>query len=68
MSIVPGSSSSPALLQEWKAWVKRVNGLLKQGGMIGSGVAESWIRALDIYAEAKVGGVDEDLKYGLGSV
>ncbi|KAL5534278.1 hypothetical protein ACEPAG_740 [Sanghuangporus baumii] len=58
----------PRLLQEWMAWVDRVDELLKQGGMIGSGIAESWIEALDRYAEAKVEGVDENIKYGLKSV
>lgn len=50
------------------AWVDRVDELLKHGGMIGSGIAESWIEALDRYAEAKVEGVDDDMKYGLKNV
>ena len=58
----------PRLLQEWMAWVDRVDELLKRGGMFGSGVAESWIEALDRYAEAKVEVVDENMKYGLRSV
>lgn len=58
----------PRLLQEWMAWVSRVDELLKQGGMFGSGVAESWIEALDRYAGAKIEGVDDNVKYGLRSV
>ncbi|EJD03996.1 uncharacterized protein FOMMEDRAFT_81765 [Fomitiporia mediterranea MF3/22] len=58
----------PRLLQEWMAWVNRVNEVLKQGGMIGSGIAESWIEALDRYAEVKIEGVNDNMKYGLSDV
>ncbi|KAI5123615.1 hypothetical protein M0805_003431 [Coniferiporia weirii] len=58
----------PRLLQEWMAWVNRVDLMLKQGGIFGSGVAESWVEALDRYAEAKVQGISEELGNGLKTV
>ncbi|THH09464.1 hypothetical protein EW145_g1982 [Phellinidium pouzarii] len=55
----------PRLLQEWMAWVNRVDMVLKQGGIFGSGVAQSWVEALDRYAEAKLQGVNGELGDGL---
>ncbi|KAH8120277.1 hypothetical protein DFH11DRAFT_48487 [Phellopilus nigrolimitatus] len=58
----------PRLIQEWIAWVNRVDLYLKEGGMFGSGVAQGWAEALDRYAEARVQGINGDLENGLKSV
>ncbi|KAF8632579.1 hypothetical protein AX15_001787 [Amanita polypyramis BW_CC] len=47
----------PRLLEEWNAWVDRVDEVVnRQGGMFGRDTVESWERGLDEYAEMK--GVD----------
>ncbi|KAK2461984.1 hypothetical protein APHAL10511_006447 [Amanita phalloides] len=44
----------PRLLEEWNAWVDRVDEVVnRQGGMFGRDMVESWERELDVYAERK---------------
>ncbi|KAM6498030.1 hypothetical protein JOM56_005978 [Amanita muscaria] len=44
----------PRLLEEWHAWVDRVDGVVnRQGGMFGRETVESWERGLDELAETK---------------
>ena len=59
----------PRLLQEWRAWVDRVDCYVnKEAGMFGLETAQSWIRALDNYAVVKWHGVDREMEAGLRSV
>lgn len=50
------------------AWVERIDTLLKGGNMIGSNLAESWVSALDKYAECKIEGVEGEAMFGLRSI
>nr|GAT44115.1 predicted protein [Mycena chlorophos] len=40
------------LAEEWRAWLDKVDSVLKEGGMFTADVLESWIRGLDSYAAA----------------
>jgi hypothetical protein len=51
-SLVP--TLFPRLLEEWNAWVERVDdNVNRQGGMFGRETVASWERELDGYADAK---------------
>ncbi len=51
-SLVP--TLFPRLLEEWNAWVERVDDIVnRQGGMFGRETVASWERELDGYADAK---------------
>lgn len=44
----------PKLVQEWKAWVARVDVVVNQeAGIFGKDEVESWLRNLDAFAGAK---------------
>lgn len=44
----------PRLLDEWKAWVAKVDTVVNQeGGMFGSETASGWVRSMDQFAECK---------------
>ena len=58
----------PRLLQEWRAWVDRVDAFLKQGNMIRSSLAENWAETLDGYSEVKITGVDTEVETGLRDI
>ena len=58
----------PRLIKEWMAWVERIDTMLKGGSMIGSNVAESWLSALDRYAECNIAGIAGEAAFGLKSV
>ena len=58
----------PRLLQEWRAWVDRVDAFLKQGNMIRSSLAENWAETLDGYSEVKITGVDTEVEMGLRDI
>jgi hypothetical protein len=54
-----GSQLSVRLGEEWKSWVVRLDGFLnREGGMVSSETARTWIRGLDELAEAKLGGME----------
>lgn len=59
---------APRLLQEWMAWVDKVDISLKEGGIFGANVAQTWIDTLDKYCKAKVNGVDIDLEAGFREI
>ncbi|KZT05848.1 uncharacterized protein LAESUDRAFT_701194 [Laetiporus sulphureus 93-53] len=49
----------PRLLEEWNAWVDRVDQVVnREGGMFGSETVRGWERALDEYAQAKGYGLE----------
>ncbi|EIN14137.1 hypothetical protein PUNSTDRAFT_95738 [Punctularia strigosozonata HHB-11173 SS5] len=49
----------PRLLEEWKAWVDRVDVVVNgEGGMFGQEMVQSWMRALDGFALAKGHGTE----------
>ncbi|TDL28519.1 hypothetical protein BD410DRAFT_834600 [Rickenella mellea] len=59
----------PRLVQEWMAWVDRVDAHLnRDGGMFGMEVARGWARVLDEYAEAKISGTTPSTEGGLRAV
>ncbi|KLO14501.1 hypothetical protein SCHPADRAFT_996611 [Schizopora paradoxa] len=59
----------PRLLQEWMAWVLRVDNYInKEAGMFGQDTAQGWIRALDQYADAKLHGVDGEMATGFQTI
>lgn len=58
----------PRLLQEWIAWVDKVDMSLKEGGMFGANVAQNWINTLDRYTKAKVVGLNDDLEAGFREI
>ncbi|TFY68370.1 hypothetical protein EVG20_g3590 [Dentipellis fragilis] len=65
-SLVP--TILPRLLDEWKAWIDRVDEIVnRQGGMFGGETVRGWERSLDEFAEAKGHGT-EALAGGEGSV
>lgn len=44
----------PRLIQEWRAWIARIDGVVnQQGGMFGVDTVRSWEKGLDEFAEAK---------------
>lgn len=59
----------PRLLQEWMAWVNRVDNYInKEAGMFGQETASGWIRALDQYADTKLHGVEGEMAAGFQTV
>lgn len=58
----------PRLLQEWMAWVDKIDLALKEGGIFGANVAQTWIDTLDRHCKTKADGVDRDLEVGLKAV
>ncbi|KAI0686812.1 hypothetical protein BC835DRAFT_1287328 [Cytidiella melzeri] len=49
----------PRLVEEWKAWVERVDRIAnRDGGMFGQEVVRTWERGLDQFAEAKGNGIE----------
>ncbi|KAA1468700.1 hypothetical protein DENSPDRAFT_834104 [Dentipellis sp. KUC8613] len=49
----------PRLLDEWKAWIDRVDEIVnRQGGMFGGETVRGWERSLDEFAEAKGHGTE----------
>lgn len=49
----------PRLVEEWKAWVDRVDELVnRQGGMFGQETVRSWERGLEEFAQSKGDGLE----------
>lgn len=49
----------PRLVDEWRAWVDRVDAVVNhEGGMFSGEVARGWERALDEFAQSKGGGME----------
>ncbi len=56
-SLVP--TILPRLLEEWRAWVNRVDEVVnQQGGMFGQETVRRWEKGLDELAEAKGNGLE----------
>ena len=57
------SQMLPRLVQEWMAWVDRVDSHVnKEGGMFGMEVVQGWERTLDGFAAAKIEGENGEFK------
>jgi len=63
------SALFPRLLQEWMAWVDKVDAHLNEnGGMFGQDVVRNWERVLDNLATVSICGVSDDMKNGLKGI